>query len=233
MNWCIAHRMRLRLHETPADANQIYPYDRRRKQIAAARDGGGRRRDRRFRNRAHPRRARRAGYRVRAESTSLRKNRRRAAAMARQAAPRRVRGNQQTPRPSQHRIRAADPDGPRARFRGSAHALGPQRHRAGARRMARSPAAGRRRRPVHRSRPRLSEPAHLLVQPLPRENLRRPALRADARRDRHRRRPRLDRRGQSAANRNDARPLAKRAASRTTCCGSSARASSRCSPRAG
>ena len=163
--------MRLRLHDRPADANQIYPYDRSRKQNVAPRDGCSRCRDRGLRNRPHPGRARRAGDRVRAESAPLRKNRRRAAAMARQAAQGRVRGNQPAPRPSEYRIRAADADGPRARFRPAADRMGTQRNRVDAWCVEGSRVPGRRRRPVHRSRPGLSEQAHLLVQSLPRKKL--------------------------------------------------------------
>ena len=106
--------------------------------------------------------------------------------------------------------------------------MGTQRNRAHPRRMEGSRVSGRRRRPVHRSRPGLSEQAHLLVQSLPGKKLRRPALRSDSRRDRRRRRPRVDRRGQSAANRDDAGGARRRAASPATCSRSSAKESSRC-----
>ena len=220
--------MRLRLHDRPADANQIYPYDGSRKQNAAPRDGRSRSRDCGLGNRPHPGRTRRAGDRVRAESAPVWKNRGRPAAMARQAAQGRVRGNQPAPRPSEHRIRAADADGPRARFRTIAHRMGTQRNRVDPWRVEGSSVSGRRRRPIHRSRPRLSEQAHLLVQSLPGKNLRRPALRSDSRRDRRGRRTRVHRRGQSAANRDDAGCAQGSRRREPTCSRSSARESSRC-----
>ena len=74
--------------------------------------------------------------------------------------------------------------------------LGIQRGAARQRRVARPPARHPRRRCLARSRPRLPEPLHLLVQPRPRSRLRRPPLRRSRRRHLHRRRARVDRRHQ-------------------------------------
>ena len=102
--------------------------------------------------------------------------------------------------PSQYRVCAADAPWPRSQVRRPGAPLGTQRRCPGQRRLARSALSGRRRRPVHRSRADLSEPADLLVQSLSGKELPGSALRTDARRRRGGRRAGVDRRREGVSN---------------------------------